>query len=137
MAMPAVSRPTPSAIATHTSSPVCGRDPLGSWAVGDPLVVVVALATVAGGVGVALDGGVVVVLDGGVVVVLDGGGVDVEVVLGQPRGSTYCESPAEPEQPLPDPASAAPAPSRNGTTTATRHASTSPSLLMAPVLQAR
>jgi hypothetical protein len=117
--MPAPSRPNPSATAAHTSSPVSGREPFGSWAVVE-LTVVVVVATVAGGV--------VDVVGGGCVGFVGGGEFDVEVV-GQPSGSTYCESPAPPH-PLLDPASADPAPTSNGTPIAMRHANTSPSLLM-------
>jgi hypothetical protein len=123
--MPAPNRPSPSPTATHTSSPVCGREcELGSWAV---VALTVDVATVAGDV---------VDVAGGGVVFVGGGEFDVEVV-GQPSGSTYCESPADPGHPLPDAASAAPAQRNNGAPIATRHASTSPSLRMAPVLQAR
>ncbi len=88
-------------------------------------MVTVVVATVAGGVWEVVVGGGVPVVGGGEVVV---------ECVGQPSGSTYCESPAEPGHPLPDPASAAPAPSPKRATT---HVNKSPSLLMTPVLQAR
>jgi hypothetical protein len=128
--MPPPSKANPRQIPASTSSPVRGRE-LGSCAaVAEPEPVEEVVTAI-----VAWVFADVVVEGVGAAFMVGGGAFDVEVV-GQESGSTYWVSPADPEQPLPDAARAIPAPS-SGMPTAPRHAATSPSLLIGPVLQAR